>query len=341
MVCLRHLGLAGNINSPSSVLSPLAAGFDLGVVVNLPSLAERRAVTAPIIEKWRDHPLVQDRVRESSSAVATRTAIAPAVTTPAQVVGEMGIWAVALAAASENPSMVEAKGGEEHIAAGCARLAYLIDRATPYLWLNTILAEAMRSQVPRHIVSRNLLPTPICWFTRETSDEPLPGISRDGWILVDQGDALEVTDIGNRDEDRKLWIKRSIIKYGSRYPDDFGEQAHAVGQWLAAFAFLNSPYVGAERVRVSRPARRALTRYGSEDDPEVRFVALRSPVPESGERPLPTGKQTTYSRRWFVRGHIRAQWYPSEESHKLIWIAPYIKGPEDKPLLNTIYKVAR
>jgi len=27
------------------------------------------------------------------------------------------------------------------------------------------------------------------------------------------------------------------------------------------------------------------------------------------------------------------QWYPSEQIHRQIWISPYVKGPEDKPLI--------
>jgi hypothetical protein len=42
-----------------------------------------------------------------------------------------------------------------------------------------------------------------------------------------------------------------------------------------------------------------------------------------------------------VNGHVRAQWYPSEQAHRLIWIAPYLKGPEDAPMLTHAYKVAR
>ena len=36
--------------------------------------------------------------------------------------------------------------------------------------------------------------------------------------------------------------------------------------------------------------------------------------------------------RWFVRGHWRRQFYPSTHTNSPMWIVPYIKGPEDKPL---------
>lgn len=45
-----------------------------------------------------------------------------------------------------------------------------------------------------------------------------------------------------------------------------------------------------------------------------------------------------YSHRWIVRGHMRNQPVGSRtaeggQRHQRIWIAPYIKGPEDKPLV--------
>lgn len=45
-----------------------------------------------------------------------------------------------------------------------------------------------------------------------------------------------------------------------------------------------------------------------------------------------------YSHRWIVRGHMRNQPVGSRtaeggQRHERIWIAPYIKGPEDKPLV--------
>lgn len=45
-----------------------------------------------------------------------------------------------------------------------------------------------------------------------------------------------------------------------------------------------------------------------------------------------------YSHRWIVRGHMRNQPFGSRtaeggQRHERIWIAPYIKGPEDKPLV--------
>lgn len=45
-----------------------------------------------------------------------------------------------------------------------------------------------------------------------------------------------------------------------------------------------------------------------------------------------SGKEIDWSHRWLVGGHWR--WQPYKEfSKKRIWIAPYVKGPDDKPLI--------
>lgn len=65
-------------------------------------------------------------------------------------------------------------------------------------------------------------------------------------------------------------------------------------------------------------------------DAEVVVVRLRR---EQGERHEPTGEPGNYSHRWIVGGHWRNQPYPSEGITRQIWISPYVKGPEDKPLI--------
>jgi len=43
-------------------------------------------------------------------------------------------------------------------------------------------------------------------------------------------------------------------------------------------------------------------------------------------------EESPYTCRWIVSGHFRRQFYPSTNSHKLIFISPYIKGPDDAPM---------
>lgn len=76
-----------------------------------------------------------------------------------------------------------------------------------------------------------------------------------------------------------------------------------------------------------RASARRLQRAGRPVAP-VRVISLRQPEHHSGP-----GSDRTYHHRWVVRGHWRKQWYPSQDRNVPIWISPYMKGPDDAPLL--------
>jgi hypothetical protein len=65
--------------------------------------------------------------------------------------------------------------------------------------------------------------------------------------------------------------------------------------------------------------------------PVVRVVQLRATTPDTtpGDH-----NSDRWHHRWVVRMHKVRQWYPSEQRHKVIYRGPYIKGPDDKPLLG-------
>ncbi len=131
-----------------------------------------------------------------------------------------------------------------------------------------------------------------------------------------------------------VWMKSAVI---SRDNDD-----GAVYRGL--FAFLESPYVTynypvtgdnrAERKRISR-AKDGLP--PSMTDP--RFVMLRRALikREQGDQ----GSSVQWTHQWLVSGHWRDQWLPSSGSHRMTWIAPYVKGPPDLPLKTPVRLVAR
>ncbi len=100
---------------------------------------------------------------------------------------------------------------------------------------------------------------------------------------------------------------------------------------LLATCLLMNQYVSrTERVPQQRHSRKADERAKIEPKP-VTVIALRRVHGEgasSGD-----GEGRDYSHRWIVGGHWRNQWYPSREVHRPVWIAPYVKGPDDKPLV--------
>ncbi|HEX2516215.1 MAG TPA: hypothetical protein VH257_16015 [Chloroflexota bacterium] len=112
----------------------------------------------------------------------------------------------------------------------------------------------------------------------------------------------------------------------------------------AAFAFLHQQLLVAPAVRVEdRGARRRLEREGCPPERQVvRVVRLRRPVRSASPGAEPS--DVAWSCRWIVRGHWRRQWWPSLGRHQPRWIAPHVKGPEDKPLSPpraTVFAVVR
>ena len=90
---------------------------------------------------------------------------------------------------------------------------------------------------------------------------------------------------------------------------------------------------------VERATRRRAERI--EVEPVVSVIRLRRPdhIPHAdGE------SDVEWSRRWLVRGHWRWQpCGPRRSERKRIWVHPYVKGPEDAPLVITkkIYVLER
>jgi len=125
------------------------------------------------------------------------------------------------------------------------------------------------------------------------------------------------------------------------YPDDFRDDGQRERyEYIAKMiGFLNSPYIGIDRIIPVRALRRNAKRLRIELPECVNYVVLRREQKSKSDIESLLGR--TYDYQWMVSGHYRNQWYPSEGSHKLIWIAPYVKGPEDKPLKQRAYKVMR
>ena len=110
---------------------------------------------------------------------------------------------------------------------------------------------------------------------------------------------------------------------------------------MTLFTFINQKLLVVSHQRTGRGARRRYEQeHGGAEAPLIRVVLLRA------RKTLPSGEHhdIEWSCRWLVRGHWRQQWYPSLTNHKAIWITPYVKGPEDKPLKrpgHTLFAVVR
>lgn len=112
---------------------------------------------------------------------------------------------------------------------------------------------------------------------------------------------------------------------------------------LSLFAFLKQPFVSEHQEQSPRHLRRRIEREGGfRPDPIIRTIALRRREHSGSEHHEGEGRD--YSCQWIVSGHWRNQYYASTKTHKPVWILPYVKGPEDKPLKKprlTVYGVTR
>jgi hypothetical protein len=115
--------------------------------------------------------------------------------------------------------------------------------------------------------------------------------------------------------------------------DEYGEPTGAREWWQllqTSFRLMQQRIAHKGYELPHRARRREGARLGFPADTEVVVVRLRR---ESSEGIEEEGGEANYSHRFIVSGHWRNQWYPSDKLHRQIWISPYVKGPEDKPLI--------
>ena len=106
---------------------------------------------------------------------------------------------------------------------------------------------------------------------------------------------------------------------------------------FAAIAFMSQRIVSTRSERASRAARHRLQLV---PEPLIKVVRLRRHESRTGAK----AEAVDWSYQWFVRGHWRQQWFPKRTIHQPLWILPYVKGPEDKPLKMpkpTVFAVVR
>ncbi len=229
-----------------------------------------------------------------------------------------------------------------------------MERAIPFLWTLEMAKLACTSELPRHIVGPELMPYPEVWFTYV--DSYLTHGDQLRWnahLFTQEDGVLMMASVVEVLQSKPLTfgelellpgpqvIVYSQLTWGQQYPDDFPE-AEGIRQHahdtLAIFSFLNSPFVTARGESLNRRERRSAGIIKKRPADEVHFIELRTPL----SRPHEKGEGSIeWQHRWLVRAHHRAQWCPSTQSHRVIWIAPHIKGPADKPLKETAYLVHR
>jgi hypothetical protein len=232
-----------------------------------------------------------------------------------------------------------------------------IENATPFLWSCETERIADAAPLPKHIISPNVLPAASMFWTFETATfaKLEKGYVQANCCAIRHDPAanglmifFDQCEVDALDEPVKQWNFGAItVTYGSTWPDDFQgstEWLEGIGRLLKRCAFLNSPYVDKAKARLARHYRRQMERAGEPPEKveeEVRVVKLRREVKERTTKAAEHSGAVEWQHHWWVSGHYRAQWYPHEEAHRVIWIAPYLKGPTDKPFLEKVYAVVR
>ena len=180
-------------------------------------------------------------------------------------------------------------------------------------------------------------------------DQPL-------WVKTESSNGLAATIHGI-----VLIASRRIFTVGSlmQYPKDPGVALHWDGLELseepvkltslfariwALLEFRNQPLVKVVEEVLPRHIRRRAERE-KKRLPKVHTIYLRRiRAKHEHEKEMGEHVKREYNWQWLVGGHWRNQWYRSEGRHKPVYIAPYYKGPEDKPLKAPgakIFKVVR
>ena len=225
-----------------------------------------------------------------------------------------------------------------------------------YLWSNECRTKAAQMpDLPRHVVSPTVMPYPFMFFSFETcdivrpseEDAPRFGLEPGKYetnhiLLIGMPDGLLCFSDLSRDG-RSAFIG-TPIHFGAIYPDDLpSEDARmTVGVILKMLAFLNLKLVDSKKEKMERAERRRIARAGfdeTESEQEIAVVTLRAL--ERKAHASKENEEVDWKHHWWVRGHWRAQWHPSEKAHHIMWIDPHMKGDLGKPLLEKMYHVKR
>jgi len=156
----------------------------------------------------------------------------------------------------------------------------------------------------------------VTFIKNKTFRIPIPARMR-----VDVGETL---DAWNKD------IRNYYVNELNADPSDVDHEFSILRLFAAMLSFLQQRIMVSYRYYAERHTRKRIQSI-RESEPVINVVKLRAIVHHTHEG---EGEPVDWSCRWIVRGHWRDQWYPSIRRNQPIWITPYIKGPEDKPLRN-------
>lgn len=125
-------------------------------------------------------------------------------------------------------------------------------------------------------------------------------------------------------------------------PDEYGTSDPFMRVVAAFWTMCNQKVTVVGGMRLDKP-RRKRAQDMSPVPNDIKVVALRREYdrPKHEGDPDHEPESMHYSHSFWVEGHLRNQWYPSEGRHKPKWIEPYIKGQGQLVEKDVIFDVRR
>lgn len=121
----------------------------------------------------------------------------------------------------------------------------------------------------------------------------------------------------------------SPIPFGDLVPVDRDHNFYVL---LSLWTLLRDRIALTETRKAPRPSVKRWRRKHGQEPGDIVIVTLRRPTGQKGDDA--PGGGVEWAHQWIVDGHWRNQAYGVGHSQRrLQWIAPYIKGPEDAPLV--------
>jgi hypothetical protein len=156
----------------------------------------------------------------------------------------------------------------------------------------------------------------ICSWTRVVDDNELVAICGK-WVLLGTGS----------------WIIGQT--QGQIYEGDLTKQSLVIEQCtqlMTLWTLATQPGIAKTTERqLTRHERKRSERSGATISP-IKIVNVRGLRSESGHGEAQSNVE--WSHRWLVGGHWRNQPFgPERAQRRPVWVAPYVKGPADKPLV--------
>ncbi len=238
------------------------------------------------------------------------------------------------------------------------RASALFRDAVPFVWTAQMWSTALEAALSMpQVVTPPTVPMPF--------DTMLFALTDTWWLMPDLGEDVAAEDYpeptgeaywvlfhrlsddrgleyfmfvrDSQDHDGDLSIRHAVWSQDATSDDIFTI-------WAGIFFFLQSPYVVSQSIPVAemnRAERRRIDLMPNRPQHDPLFVRLRRLSRQGESDALRNGQAIEWSHQWAVSGHWRNQWYARDQLHRPVWVAPYIKGPADKPLLHVVRLVVR